>query len=484
MQKSSLNPAALWGGLGILLITTWRIVGHAFSSADLFVDEAQYWLWGQSIEWGYYSKPPLIGWVIRLFTEIGTDSAFWVRLPAPIFHGATAALIMAASWRVVPAWAAALSGLAYLTMPGIAVGSFLISTDTILLPFFAAALWIWFSLTERPSPWGAIGLGAILGLGMLAKYAAFYFLIGAVFAQIASPYRLRLRDIALALAAFAIVISPNIWWNLQNGLSTLDHTVDNVDWIRDPGRRRGLNWGSLGAFIGSQFLFFGPLLMAAYLWFLPRAWRQSRSRALMLFSLPILLLVCGQALASRAYGNWAAPAYVAAVMMVLPMLWDTGKRRLGKWILAASFTVNLIFTITIPLAGIFATAWHVPGKEQLLMSRYVGRAAISTQILDQAGQANLTTITSPDRDILADLMLRAPKNVQIYSPPPNGQAKNHYALKHPLPQSVTGPILLADWEGAQPICDGPVLVRLPAGPGAYRGRTLILRQITPDCFGN
>ncbi|NBC96675.1 MAG: glycosyltransferase family 39 protein, partial [Deinococcus-Thermus bacterium] len=55
----------------VLAITAARVVLLAANGTDLFTDEAQYWFWGQDLALGYYSKPPLIGWVIRASTEIG-----------------------------------------------------------------------------------------------------------------------------------------------------------------------------------------------------------------------------------------------------------------------------------------------------------------------------------------------------------------------------------------------------------------------------
>ena len=69
------------GLLGILLVTLWRVALLPFDSADLFVDDAQYWLWGQTLDWGYYSKPPLIAWILRLSTSMGSDAPFWIRPP-------------------------------------------------------------------------------------------------------------------------------------------------------------------------------------------------------------------------------------------------------------------------------------------------------------------------------------------------------------------------------------------------------------------
>ena len=37
-----------------VVVVRWVLLG--FSGIDLFVDETQYWLWGQDFAWGYYSK--------------------------------------------------------------------------------------------------------------------------------------------------------------------------------------------------------------------------------------------------------------------------------------------------------------------------------------------------------------------------------------------------------------------------------------------
>ena len=66
---------------GVSLITLARVVLLILNRTDLFVDEAQYWFWGQDLAFGYYSKPPLIGWVMRVATDLaGSDMPFWVRL--------------------------------------------------------------------------------------------------------------------------------------------------------------------------------------------------------------------------------------------------------------------------------------------------------------------------------------------------------------------------------------------------------------------
>lgn len=258
-------PAALWA---VAAVTLFRIVALWFDRTDLFVDESQYWLWGQNLDFGYYSKPPLIGWVIRAFTELaGSDAVFWVRLPGAFFHAATALILGALAARIAGARAAFWTAATYVTLPFVALGSLLISTDTIMAPFYAAALLFYFRAVEDRSAGPAALSGVCIGLAFLAKYAAVYFLLGAALAAIFAPgARLSGRQWLALLIAFIVTISPNIVWNLTHDLTTVEHTMDNVGWVRGGADFAGLHPDRLAEFFVAQFAVFGPVLFGALLW--------------------------------------------------------------------------------------------------------------------------------------------------------------------------------------------------------------------------
>ncbi|MEM1149615.1 MAG: hypothetical protein AAGI03_03545, partial [Pseudomonadota bacterium] len=44
----------------LVVLLVLRVIGIVTTSAELYADEAQYWRWSRTIEWGYYSKPPMI----------------------------------------------------------------------------------------------------------------------------------------------------------------------------------------------------------------------------------------------------------------------------------------------------------------------------------------------------------------------------------------------------------------------------------------
>ena len=129
-------PVILALGLAVLLAV--RLVGLSFNATDLFFDEAQYWSWSREPAFGYYSKPPLIAWIIGLATTVCGDSTACIRLPAPLLHTATAVVVYLIGKRLHGTRVGLWSGLAFATLPGVSLSSSIISTDVPLL-----ACWLW-----------------------------------------------------------------------------------------------------------------------------------------------------------------------------------------------------------------------------------------------------------------------------------------------------------------------------------------------------
>ncbi|PWE32620.1 glycosyl transferase [Maritimibacter sp. 55A14] len=466
--------------IAVLAITALRVLALAFSRMDLFVDEAQYWLWGQELAIGYYSKPPMVGWVIRAFTELGgSDTAFWIRLPGPLFHATVALLLMAVAQRMHGAATGALVALAYLTLPMVSLGSLVISTDTILFPFLALALFYWLRLLDRPSAPDALLAGACLGLGFLSKYAAVYFLIGAALMALtrhdARPAR---RDAFLAALAFGLVILPNIAWNIANGGTTVSHTMDNASWVRDPATRAGLNLDKLAEFLAAQFIVFGPVLFGALIWAVARTLRGGAARAeagLLWFVLPILAIVSVQAVLSKAYANWAATAYLAGALVAVPLL----RARAPRW-LTASFAINGALAVALPLAAVFADRLAWDGR--LVMGRVIGRAEISETIIETARRTGAQTVVAAHRDILADLFHTGRQSgLTFRAIRGDGRPRHHYEMSLAYEGGAANPVLLAEIGEMPPACPHEMAHQWQAGPGAWNGYTITLWLVEPDC---
>src|SRR6476620_4409976 len=70
----------------LLALTAVRLVGLALSDVDLFFDESQYWAWSRELAFGYFSKPPLLAWLIAGAEFACGSSEACIRAPAPILY--------------------------------------------------------------------------------------------------------------------------------------------------------------------------------------------------------------------------------------------------------------------------------------------------------------------------------------------------------------------------------------------------------------
>jgi hypothetical protein len=266
--------------------------------------------------------------------------------------------------------AGAAAAILYLTAPGVALSSFVISTDAFLLPCVAAALAACLMLRERRGVRAAALLGAALGLGFLAKYAMIYTLLGIVIACYFDRDLRRgvvsLNGAGAALLAL-IIIAPNIYWNATHSFETLGHTASNANWSNAAFDPR-----ELGEFAAAQFGVFGPLAFAL----LPFAlWPPGRPKEgaapkpsvparplLYLLILPPLLIVAAQAFISRANANWAAAAYPTAAALVAAWCVLGGRR----WLLIAAIACNALLSLVVLAGTAFPTLADMAGQSNAI----------------------------------------------------------------------------------------------------------------------
>jgi 4-amino-4-deoxy-L-arabinose transferase-like glycosyltransferase len=388
-----------WTLAAVAAITAARLLWLAVQSAGLYPDEAQYWFWAQHPAFGYYSKPPLVAWLIALTTAAFGDGEFAIRLSAPLLHAAAAGFVYAIGARLYDRRAGFWAALAYVTLPGVSLSAFIISTDAVLLPCWAAALYAFIRAREPEGGrwWLAVGIAA--GLGLLAKYAMAYWLISALgFVLLAPGERRHLKKLLTAAGIAALIYLPNLWWNWSHGFVSYLHVRDNAELSA-----RGLHPAALLEFLGSQAGVIGPLFFAALLALVvrPRVLAERRASLLAAFALPTLAMMLGVSLLSRAQPNWAAPAYISAIVLVVAWALERGWRR---WLLV-SIAFNLAVAVALfgSVDALAAIGVAVPAKydplHRLRGWRDLGRS-VAALLAAHPG----LTLMADDRELLAALI--------------------------------------------------------------------------------
>jgi 4-amino-4-deoxy-L-arabinose transferase-like glycosyltransferase len=382
-------------------LTVLRILWIATGATDLYPDEAQYWLWSLTPDWGYYSKPPLVAWIIAATTRlVGSDNELAVRLGAPLLHFGAALVIYALAQRLYDARVAFWTAIAYATLPGVWVSSVIMSTDAPLLFCWSVALYAFIRAREPGGErwWWAVGIAA--GVGLLAKYAMAYWLISALLFLLAyRDERKHLGPFAVAMVVALLIYAPNFVWNLEHGFVSYRHTEANAALggsLIHPTR--------FLEFFAAQFGVFGPVFFTTLLLCVATPWRRLKARReamLAFFALPTLAMMFVVSFLSRAEPNWAAPTYVSAVVLAVAALLAEGRRVLVLGSIILHTTVVIVLAEAKPAAR--AVGYDLPAKYDAL-HRLRGWRTLGSAVGRLLRENPNTVLMADDRELMAALI--------------------------------------------------------------------------------
>jgi undecaprenyl-diphosphatase len=431
----------LWRSVWLIAaLAVVRLVYAAIVPVDLVHDEAYYWDWSRQLDWGYYSKPPMVAWLIALSTSLGGASSLFVRMPAIVLG--TAGLMwmyLLASHlygRKAGFWAVCLAA----ATPANAALSLVMTIDAPLLFCWGAALYTFWRMWE-PGPhqkWWLLGAIASVGLGLLSKQTMLGFLaLGGCFLLVSREDRRELwrpRFWLWALGAL-LFLAPVVWWNSQHGWITAQHTSEHF-------QANGVNlWKHLARsaeFLATQFGVVSPvtyvLLLAALVAGFRGALRLGRrERYLLCFSGPPLAAVLVLSLVQRVEPNWPAVFYLSAVILLVglaaggvalpswPRLNETALRR-AVFVGAAS----VLFTYLLPFG------WGLEGGKLDAVVRLRGWKQLGNRIGQRfesfpRPQQTLVVVAG-GRAETSELAFYIPQQPHVYQYAPGFGIRSQYDL--------------------------------------------------------
>ncbi len=425
----------------LVLIALWRY--QITSSLPLSVDEAYYVAWSKSLDWGYWTKPPLIAWAIALARGLFGESPGAVRAVTLWAFAYTSSVLMLLVYRMGGSVrAACTAALLFATLPLSAFYGVAATTDALLLACWSSAmLCLWLALEGKRWAWPLLGLA--FGLGLLAKYNMLVFGVSALLVLLHPAWRHHWKTAGpyWALGAALLVFSPNVVWNLTHQMPTFAHTASYSH-----GADMQLKWGALGKFLAEQWLIGNPVLVGACLLALRQfAHKPERSNwFLMASGLPILAVIAAQALLAKANANWAAPAYLGLGLLGAAYLWE---RFSLKWVVLA-LVLNLTFaaglyhfqTLVAKPLGMKVNNHSDPYWTLRNWPSFVQEVQM---LLAADSDRPEWRVASEDRAVLAQVQA-------VLNLPPHsalgwalgGQPDNHFDQHFPLPENPQQAVLL------------------------------------------
>lgn len=333
---------------------------------DLAPDEAHYWDWSRNLDWSYYSKGPLVAWLIRgscllfgsLSMELTGTQMLAVRLPAVLCGTLLLVSLYILTVQVFgrERLALAVVGCA-LTLPIMAAGSSLMTIDAPYTCCWGWALVLGHHAIVGNRRWAWVAAGVVVGLGILAKYTMVLWLpsLGLfLLANAAQRRRLLQLDFWLLCGIAGLCCLPILLWNVQNDWVTFRHVGGQAGLAKG---QTGLLWLGPLIYVGTQTALYLVFWFAAWLaamW----VYRPGRNGAigvsyLWWMSAPMFGVFLAFSLKTREEPNWPVTAYLSGLILAAAWLGDQLQdqrlwyRRLTQVSLSVACSLGLAMTLFV-----------------------------------------------------------------------------------------------------------------------------------------
>jgi 4-amino-4-deoxy-L-arabinose transferase-like glycosyltransferase len=378
---------------------------------DLSGDEAHYWDWSRRLDLSYYSKGPLVAYIIRASCNlVGRDVMWAVRLPALVLAIGTGLVTYLLTLNLFKSDRVALGAvLLNASVPMFIAGSVLMTIDPSF--FFCWALSTYLLahaiFDDRRWVWPLIGI--VVGVGSLAKYGMLLWLPTMLLTLwVDRPSRRRFGTIWPWLAAVIALsfLTPVLIWNQQHGWVTFRHVATQT------GTDTAKHFAPLNflEFIGSQIGVVGPPVVAmmigagVYAWFVReptvavasedagqnekseplvstldyasvpkkaptlrerlRSWARldpnvRQARFLLAVGLPFFTLTFLDSFRTKVQPNWPAPAYFTLIILAAYFI-STRMRDAQRWRRWRMWVQGAVITGAVATPLLPHTDWLYP----------------------------------------------------------------------------------------------------------------------------
>jgi undecaprenyl-diphosphatase len=406
----------------LAVLTAFRLAFLIWGDLDLSPDEAHYWEWSRRLDLSYYSKGPLIAYLIAALTAMFGSSAFAIRLGAVVLS-------------LVGAWAlyrlgrelfgrpepGALAVIGLQVTPLVWAGSLLTTIDAPFVVAWTLALWAAHRALAGGGTSAWLLLGLLIGVGSLAKYTMLLFLPGLALYLWRAPDRrpaLLSRGPIVGALAGLVAFAPVVAWNARTDWVSARH-------VASQGKGGGLTLLHLGEFLGSQLLVLSPLVAALLAWGL---WigvrdglvrRREPHRFLLAFAAPVLGLYVLVALQGKVQANWAAAAYPPLALATAGLLLErraslpNAARQVQARLLGAALLVALAATAFVHVADRLGVPPRLDPTARIRGWAELGRTVGAT--VDAMPNPRRTFVVSGRYQIASELAFYTPGRPPTYN---------------------------------------------------------------------
>lgn len=338
----------------LIIISLFRIYFILHAPLDISPDEAHYWEWARRLDLSYYSKGPMIAYLIAFSTGIFGDNPFGVRILAVFCSFLSSIFVYKIGKKLFSDKVGYIGGILFQLIPIFSTYGAIFTIDSPYILLWIISLYLFLLSIEGKSRYWIL-LGVTIGLGLLTKYTMAFFYICMFLYFLKSKQdsipNLKIKNsisdnfknpmLYLCIFLSLIVFSPVIIWNFQHDWVTLKHTAGQAHIYE--GFKISLRY--FAEFVASQLLVVTPLIFISSFYFLFKPsslnFKADKRWFLISFSMPVFLFFLIKSLHGKVQANWAMTAYIP-FLLIISYSFD---KKLYRKIIISSIILAVIFAI-------------------------------------------------------------------------------------------------------------------------------------------
>ncbi len=383
----------------LLVLSIFRIYFIRYGPLGLSPDEAHYWEWSRRLGLSYYSKGPMIAYLIAAGTAIFGDNVFGVRFFAVVFSLLSSLMLYELGKEIFDEKVGAWSAILFQLIPLFSAFGVIFTVDSPFIFFWILSLYLfWKAVREKTPDAGCriqdtgcekqdtgygresgivhrapssahnpswehwLLLGITVGLGLLTKYTMAFFYVCSLFFLLSSPAGRRIMKTPapyVSLIISLIFFAPVIVWNASHDWVTLRHTAGQAH--LEDGLR--VSAGSLLDYIGSQLAVVTPIVLALIIVSVLRTKRkgiipENRGSFIFWFSVPVIFFFVLKSIQGKVEANWAMMGYITGIIGLSSVFMDGWKRH--KLYLKVFIVAGIFLSSVVTAAAYYPSKFHIP----------------------------------------------------------------------------------------------------------------------------
>ncbi|MBM4129068.1 MAG: phosphatase PAP2 family protein, partial [Nitrospira sp.] len=363
----------------LLCVSLFHIYYISRGYIDLSPDEAHYWEWSRRLDWSYYSKGPMIAYLISAGTSVFGDNVLGIRIMAVLFSSLSSIFLYLLGKKLFDEPAGLFSAILIQIIPLFSTFGVVFTIDSPFIFFWVVSLFLFWEAVDPLTPplekvnnppmppfsKGGVGgfvywilLGVSIGFGLLTKYTmAFFYLCGFIYLLFSGKRKLIFTKGPLISSIISLIIfSPVIFWNAKHEWVTFRHTAGQVHGSEG----FGISLQYFIEFLGSQFGVITPLLLILMIFALWKLRKQKEGAFLFWFFVPVIVFFLLKSLQAKVQANWALTGYISGIIAFSAVFKKFYAEAWGKRVLVIT---ALLISVAVTSIAHFPSLLNLPQKQ-------------------------------------------------------------------------------------------------------------------------